>query len=252
MSKAEYSSIKNEKQAKGDAKLDVVPTEANGNESNNQQEETPAATIYELYQYADSVDLFFMFFGTAGAMASGFCQPAFCLLFGYALDDLNSSNNIEQSINTLVVYLVILGIGNFIVATIETGCWGITGERQAQKFRENYVKAILSQEIGWFDMVGANQLATKLADMSGQLRDGMSYKTADFLQFASQVIGAVIVGLALDPYVALIMFACKLVKEYFRSKIFIHKNCVIYRYSTYWRNSCSLGRSDSICNKEKL
>jgi ATP-binding cassette subfamily B (MDR/TAP) protein 1 len=91
-----------------------------------------------------------------------------------------------------------------IVATIQTGCWCLTGERQAQRFRELYVKAVLSQEIGWFDAVGANQLSTRLADLSGQLRDGLTYKTGDFIQYCSQVIGAVIVGLALDPYVALI------------------------------------------------
>ena len=86
---------------------------------------------------------------------------------------------------------------------------GITGERQAQIFREKYIKSVLSQEIGWFDSVGANELSTKLSDMAGQLRDGLTYKTADVIQFTSQVVGAIIVGLALDPYVALIMFACK-------------------------------------------
>ena len=86
---------------------------------------------------------------------------------------------------------------------------GITGERQAQVFREKYIKSVLSQEIGWFDSVGAYELSTKLSDMAGQLRDGLTYKTADAIQFTSQVVGAIIVGLAFDPYVALITFACK-------------------------------------------
>jgi len=150
----------------------------------------------------------YIFIGTAGSIASGICQPAFCLLFGVALDNLNGGN-ILSSIEKLVTFLMILGVGNWIVLTVATGCWGLTGERQAQIFADKYVSAVLSQEIGWFDSVGANQLATKLADMSGQLRDGMTYKICDFIQFSSQVVGSVIVGLALDPYVALIMFACK-------------------------------------------
>ena len=170
--------------------------------------ESNSATLGELYQYADTVDYIMMFIGFWAAVGSGFCQPAFCLLFGTALDDLNSAGDIQTKINTLCVWLVVLGIGNLITATVQTGCWGYTGERQAQKFREHYTRAVLRQEIGWFDSVGANQLATKLADLTGQLRDGMTYKTADFIQYSSQVIGAVVVGLALDPYVALIMFAC--------------------------------------------
>jgi ABC-type multidrug transport system fused ATPase/permease subunit len=169
-----------------------------------------AASLGELFQYADHMDYLLMICGTCSAVAAGFCQPAFSLLFGYALDDLNSSGSIESAIDTLVVYIVILGAGNFVVSTLSTGCWGITGERQAQRFREKYVNAVLSQEIGWFDAVGANQLATRLADQTGQLREGMTYKLADLLQFSSQVMGAIVIGLALDPYVALIMFACKL------------------------------------------
>eukprot|EP01034_Spumella_vulgaris_P028668 gene28668-35567_t len=40
-------------------------------------------------------------------------------------------------------------------------CWSVTGERQTQKFRERYVNAILSQEIGWFDSCGAGELSTR-------------------------------------------------------------------------------------------
>ena len=85
--------------------------------------EPPAASLAELYQYATSYDIFLMVIGTITASASGFCQPAFCLLFGLALDKLNS-NDISASINVLVVYLVILGIGNFVVSAISAGCWG--------------------------------------------------------------------------------------------------------------------------------
>ena len=31
-------------------------------------------------------------------------------------------------------------------------CWSLAGERQTQKFRSRYVQAILSQEVGWFDV----------------------------------------------------------------------------------------------------
>ena len=190
-------------------KEDGIPSEKTSTKNEEAKSSSPpAATLGEFFQYAEPLDLVYIFFGVAGAVASGFCQPAFCLLFGYALDDLNSGS-ISSSIDTLVVFLIILGIGNWIVLTIATGCWGLTGERQAQKFTDKYVSAVLAQEIGWFDTVGASQLATKLADTSGQLRDGMTYKLCDLIQFLSQVIGCVIVGLALDPYVALIMFACE-------------------------------------------
>lgn len=44
-----------------------------------------------------------------------------------------------------------------------------TGERQAQRYRELYVDAILSQEVGWFDQCGANGLATQVANLTGKV-----------------------------------------------------------------------------------
>ncbi len=48
-------------------------------------------------------------------------------------------------------------------------CWTAAGERQTQKFREQYVRAVLSQEIGWFDTCGASELSTKLAEIVGKV-----------------------------------------------------------------------------------
>jgi len=42
--------------------------------------------------------------------------------------------------------------------------WMMTGERQAIEFRKNYFSKILSQEIGWFDTINPNELASKVAN----------------------------------------------------------------------------------------
>ena len=63
-----------------------------------------------------------------------------------------------------------------------TSCWTWTGQRQTQKYREKYINAILSQEIGWFDSVGAGQLSTKVADLCGLLQDGITEKAANMIQ----------------------------------------------------------------------
>ena len=44
------------------------------------------------------------------------------------------------------------------------------GERQTQRLRERYVKAVLSQEIAWFDCFGSNELATKVAELCGKVQ----------------------------------------------------------------------------------
>jgi ATP-binding cassette, subfamily B (MDR/TAP), member 1 len=70
----------------------------------------------------------------------------------------------------------------------KVACWTATGQRQTQKFREKYVAAILSQEIGWFDTCAANQLSTKVSEYCGKIEDGLGRKVADLVQQFFQVL----------------------------------------------------------------
>ena len=40
--------------------------------------------------------------------------------------------------------------------------WVYTGETNAKRIREKYLKAILRQEIAYFDKVGAGEVATRI------------------------------------------------------------------------------------------
>lgn len=86
-------------------------------------------------------------------------------------------------------------------------CWTYTGERQAQKFRERYVNAILAQEIGWFDDCGAGELSTRVAEVIGKIQDGIGRKVGDSIQYTFQVFGSIGLGFYLDWRVTLVMLA---------------------------------------------
>jgi hypothetical protein len=48
-------------------------------------------------------------------------------------------------------------------------CWQQVGESLTQSFREQYVAAIFSQEVGWFDTQGAANLATNVSELTGKV-----------------------------------------------------------------------------------
>jgi ATP-binding cassette, subfamily B (MDR/TAP), member 1 len=105
----------------------------------------------------------------------------------------------------------------------------LTGERQTQRLREKYVHAILSQEIGWFDSVGATELSTKVADVIGkvstlqlidwssilmtamasfmQIGDGMGRKMGDMIQYIAQVVGSFVIGFYLSWRLTVVLLA---------------------------------------------
>jgi ABC-type multidrug transport system fused ATPase/permease subunit len=133
------------------------------------------ASFAETFSQADWFDYVLMFFGTLGGLITGLSIPFFNILFGRMLDNLNGSpNSFSQTIDSLCIAFAIVAACNLLSGWMQVAFWTRTGERQTQRFRENYVKAILSQEIGWFDTSGANELSTKVAELTGKIQ-GMKH-----------------------------------------------------------------------------
>lgn len=112
-------------------------------------EKVRPASYSELFGEADTIDYGLMALGTLGALGTGASLPAFCILFGQALDRLNETGNIQEAVNTIVILFIIVACGNIVVSFVQVVGWTISGERQTQKIRTKYVRAMLSQEIGW-------------------------------------------------------------------------------------------------------
>ena len=111
------------------------------------------------------------------------------------LDALNTEpDSFQERIKGIALAFVGVAAINLLSGWLQVYCWSVAGERQAQKLREKYVRAILSQEIGWFDTIGASELATKVADAAGKVQDGLGRKVGDLLQYIAQFIAAFLVG----------------------------------------------------------
>jgi ATP-binding cassette subfamily B (MDR/TAP) protein 1 len=93
------------------------------------------------------------------------------------------------------------------VGILQVYCWTYTGERQTQKFREKYVNAILSQEIGWFDTCGAGELSTRVAELCGKIQDGLGRKVGDSIQYIAQIVGSFAVAFYLSWRLTVVLIA---------------------------------------------
>ena len=188
-------------------------------------------TYRQVFSNADWIDFVLILFGTFGALVVGVSNPAMDLLFGRILNSLNNSDEFMDDIDTLCLYLVIIAGFNFVAGFLQVRmstillfiflirlylhiklqaqiyCWTRTGERQAQRFRECYVNAILSQEIGWFDDCGAGELSTRVAEVIGKIQDGTGRKAGEAIQLLSQLVASYILALYLDWRLTLVMFA---------------------------------------------
>lgn len=91
--------------------------------------------------------------GTVAAMVMGVGLPVFSFILGDTINNFQDMTSmVEESKKTMLIFIYV-GIGAFAAGWTMFACWMITGERQAIACRKVYLKSLLTQEIGWFDMV---------------------------------------------------------------------------------------------------
>ncbi len=50
-----------------------------------------------------------------------------------------------------------------LISLAQQSCWNITAQRQVKRIREEYLKAIMRQEVGWFDQNQSGAITSRLA-----------------------------------------------------------------------------------------
>lgn len=105
---------------------------------------TPPASLSELFSMASKLDVVYMMIGTFCAFLGGVSIPLFNYLFGQMLDNVNDDpDSFDNAVKETAIAFAIVGGISVLIGTIQIYGWTVAGERQAQRFRENYVDAIL-------------------------------------------------------------------------------------------------------------
>ena len=99
-----------------------------------------------------------------------------------------------HSLTHNVLYFVYLGIGEFVTVYISTIGFIYTGEHVTQKIRENYLEAILRQNIAYFDKLGAGEVTTRITADTNLIQDGVSEKVGLTLTAIATFVTAFVVA----------------------------------------------------------
>lgn len=87
-------------------------------------------------------------------------------------------DDFEAQLVTNVVYFVYVGLAEFVTVYISTVGFIYTGERIAQRLRAEYLKAVLRQNVAYFDNLGAGEITTRITADTNLVQDGISQKVA--------------------------------------------------------------------------
>ncbi|KAB1200429.1 ABC transporter B family member 4 [Morella rubra] len=124
-------------------------------QNNKGDEKTKTVPFLKLFSFADSTDTALMIVGTIGAMGSGLGMPLMTILFGEMINSFggnqNNTEEIVRIVSKISLKFVYLALGIGCAACLQVTCWMVTGARQAARIRGLYLKAILRQDVSFFD-----------------------------------------------------------------------------------------------------
>jgi ATP-binding cassette subfamily B (MDR/TAP) protein 1 len=172
-----------------------------------------------------------MIIGLILAVATGAAQPLMTLIFGRLTNSFTNYGIITQQIaqqgNTPAaaaalaaaqsslktdsghnaLYLLALGLGMFLTTWGYMFIWNYTGEVNAKRVREKYLRAVLRQEIAYFDDLGAGEVATRIQTDCHLVQEGTSEKVALCAQYLGTFFTGFILAFVRSPRLAGSLFS---------------------------------------------
>ncbi|KAF5200751.1 Abc transporter b family protein [Thalictrum thalictroides] len=155
-------------------------------------------SLYMLFSLFDPIDIVLMILGAIAALLNGLSVPLTTYLFGQLVDTFGGtahSNNVVQEISKVSLRFVYLGTGTAVATFFQMACWMVTGERQSARIRNMYLKALLRQDITFFDK--ETDMGEVVGRMSGDvvlIQDAMGEKVGKFIQLISTFVGGFVVA----------------------------------------------------------
>ncbi|KAF9622097.1 hypothetical protein IFM89_029381 [Coptis chinensis] len=187
------------------------PHDGKDSEKTKGEESKNSIPLYRMFSFADPADICLMSLGTIGAVLNGLSVAISIFIFGQLVDSFggNSHNkNLVHEISKVTLRFVYAGIGSAVASFFQMSCWMVTGERQSARLRNMYLKAVLRQDITFFDM--ETEMGEVVGRMSGDLvliQDAMGEKVGKSIQLISAFLGGYAVAFFRGWLLVLVMLS---------------------------------------------
>ncbi|CAE6466675.1 unnamed protein product [Rhizoctonia solani] len=150
--------------------------------------------------------------GGLAAIVAGMVYPVMGIVYSKAVVGFSAVDDAEKrrSGDRNALWFLIIAIVSAIVTALQGWAFGVTAARLTGKLRSLSLRAILRQDIGWFDEdKNSTGALTSTLSENPQKVNGLAGATLGaIVQSIATLIGASVIGLAYGWKLALVAFAC--------------------------------------------
>ncbi|RMD43465.1 hypothetical protein DV735_g1651, partial [Chaetothyriales sp. CBS 134920] len=157
-------------------------------------------TYKSLFRYATTWDMVFLAIAALASIGGGAALPLMTVIFGNLSGTFQGlmlgtlTESFTSILNRYVLYFVYLAIAEFALTYISTVLFLYVGEHITSKVRQEYLRAILRQNIGFFDKLGAGEVTTRITADTNLIQDAISEKVGLTLSAVAALIAAFVIG----------------------------------------------------------
>ncbi|KAG2490598.1 hypothetical protein HYH03_010991 [Edaphochlamys debaryana] len=181
-------------------------------EEKKEEQSVPPVPFLKLFSTADKWDILLMVLGTIGAIGNGTLLPLFAIFFGDFTDAFGSdttSPDFVDKVSKISLKFTYLSIAALFASYLECALWMYTGNRQANRLRSRFLKAVLHQDVAFFDVQSTTGgLVQGLNEDSIDVQNAISEKLGGFLHHSSTFVTGFIIGFVMGWEMALVMVGC--------------------------------------------
>ncbi|CBI24202.3 unnamed protein product, partial [Vitis vinifera] len=160
-------------------------------------------SVRSIFMHADTADYCLMAFGLLGAICAGLYRPTLLFVVNKIMNNIGSASTsgdaFSHKINQNALILLYIACGSWVPFFLEGYCWSRTAERQATRMRSRYMKALLRQDVEYFDLhvTGTAEAISSVSEDSLVIQDVISEKVPNLLINAASFVGCYIVAFAM-------------------------------------------------------
>ena len=140
---------------------------------------TPQATFGQLYQFTSTFEKMLLVIATICGTGAGVAQPMMLIAFNTLFTQLGSSSVVSGTLVSadkmieLLLIMTYIGAALFVCDFVAISSVNYVAASQMQKYKQAYLKAVLRQDVGWYDVSNPEELSTTFAEAMVKVQKGL-------------------------------------------------------------------------------